>query len=310
MSDTTNTESPTSAPQPPTPKPKVAMGKPVMSSYPAQPGSILDTTPEPQPFITSDARTAAGELELLGGYIREDKETGEQTRFNIAVMREMSGHEEDLMANTKMEFARRLNIILGNCLERLGDGKGNYITEKSELSRAVTKLTSADQTQMILFLRIISTEEGVSFRFKANCPQCGVEFFKNVNLGELKKRPMVNPMERLYDVSLDNGKNVRCKIMSIEDEVITEKARQSGQNILSAGLLARVREIDGQPAGFGEVKELRMRDRNRLRSEFERREGGVETSTPHICTACNTQFEVDIDITQRGFFFPSETSNA
>ena len=309
MSDEpTKTDTPTPAVPP---KPKVAMGRPVAGAYPGQPGGgVLDTSPDPQPFITSDARTAAGELELLGGYIKEDPETGERTRFHIAVMREMSGHEEDIMANTKMEFARRLNIILGNCLERLGDGQGNYLTEKAELSRAVTKLTSSDQTQMILFLRIISVEEGPIFKFKANCPNCGAEFHKTVNLGELKKHPMVDPMERMYDVVLDNGTQVRCKIMSIEDEVITEKARQSGQNILSAGLLARVREIDGQPAGFGEVKALRMRDRNKLRSEFERREGGIETAAPHICTACSAQFEIEIDITQKGLFFPSETQNA
>lgn len=287
---------------------KMALAKAFEEAKKRGGGGVIDAgPPAAQPFITDDAKTAIGELELIGGYVLVDPKTEERKLLNLAVMREMTGNEEDVMTNSKMEMGRRFHTIIGNCLTRIGDGKGTYITDTNRMHSIVDKLTVADRAQMLLFLRIISVPDGHRYTFKANCPQCGNDFQQTVNLAALNKYPMSDPSERLYDVELSDGRVARCRIMLGEHEKITDKASQRGQDILSASLLARVVEINGQPFTMQVAKSLLMRDRNKLREEFRQREGGVETTTQAMCGACGSKLTIDIDITQSGFFFPSET---
>ena len=158
-------------------------------------GGVLDVggPPSPQPFITDDAKTAVGEIKLIGGYLYGDPETGDQKLLNIAVVREMTGNEEDIMTNSKMGMARRFQMIISNCLTRIGDGKGTYISDSNKMHGVVDKLTVADRAQILLFLRIISVPNGHKYTFKANCPHCGNDFDQTFDLSDLDKYDMPNP---------------------------------------------------------------------------------------------------------------------
>jgi len=271
--------------------------------------SVLDVNPEEEPYRTDDAKTSLGEISLVGGYIDIDPSTGEQRLLNRAVMREMGGHEEDMLANSKVEISRRLNNILAECLTRIGDAKGKWITDPEKMYGIVDGLTIGDRTQLLLHLRIISVyPDGEKYTFRINCGNCNNEIRHTVDLTKVKVVPMPKPTERVYDDTLPSMKTVRCRVMLGRHEQIVDEAQQLGQNQPSATIIARVLEINGKPASMASVKDLVKKDRDYLRQKFDEVEGGVETTTMIRCGKCGAGFEGEIDIAQRDFFYPSGKS--
>jgi hypothetical protein len=275
---------------------------------PQQANSVLDTKPDEEPYRTDDARTSLGELLLVGGFI-DIGGNGEQTLLNRVVLREMSGHEEDMLTNSKIDLSRRFQNILAECMERIGDGKGKWITDKSKMHGIVDGLTIGDRSQMLLHLRIISVyPDGETYTFRVNCGNCGNEIRHTVDLSKCKQEHMPNAMMRVYDETLPSLKTVRCRVMLGRHERIVDEAQQVGQNILSAAIMARVLEINGKPATMASIKDLSTKDRSFLRQKFDDIEGGIETTTMIRCGNCGSRFEGEIDISQRDFFFPSGKS--
>jgi len=273
----------------------------------AKAAGVLDTSmDEPQPFITSDARTAVGEVELIGGHLHEDPNGGIQ-RMHIVTMNEMTGDDEDILMNKKIDVVRRFNLILSNCMERIGDGEGHYITDKRKFPSIVDNLCNADKQILLIFLRMISVPEQEKFTFSSNCPNCRAEFKKTADLSKLRRKPMKDPMQRMYEITLPSGDVARCIVLNGPRERIAEQASGKGESLATASLLARVLEVNGVPATIGTLKGMKLRDRNALRSAFTEHEGQVEATDEAMCQSCGARFEVDIDIFQPSFFFPSET---
>jgi phage FluMu protein gp41 len=273
------------------------------------PAGVLDTSPVQEPYIVDDAKTSLGELRLVGGHIYNDPADGTRKLLDRVVMREMSGHEEDMLTDEKADLSNRLKNILASCLERIGDGKGTWITDKGKMHGIVDQLTVGDTTQMILHLRKISVyPDGEHYTFKVNCPSCKNEMRHTEDLSELKVVYMKDPMTRIYDATTPSGKVARCRVMTSEHESVVDTARQSGRNILSAIIMARVIEINGKPATMNSIKSLSAKDRNFLRQKFDEVEGGVETDVIIQCMSCGAKSEAELDIAQKDFFFPSGRS--
>jgi hypothetical protein len=271
-------------------------------------GGVLDVSgPSIEPFRTDDARTAVGALRLLGGYIMEDKETGDKYLLNEVVMREISGYEEDILASSKWDVTKKFNAILSNCLTRIGDGEGHYIHDRSQMPHIVDNLTQTDRIQMIFYLRMISVEPGPRFTFTANCPGCGEEFEKTVMLDQLKQVVPPDPMLRVYEVIAPGDLRVRCKILLGKDEAELGRAQEDTSNRASLAIKTRVISINNEVPRMPDIKKLTLRQRNYLRDQFEKHEGGIDTTVPGTCTACGRKFSMEVDISQRGFFFPSES---
>ncbi len=284
-------------------------GGPVVARSAGMQRAVLESassSPEIEPFVTSDAKTAVGHLDLLGGYLLEDKATEGQILLNQAFMREISGYEEDILLNTKWEVSRKFNVILSSCLTRIGDGQGHYITDQNKMAHVVDNLTQTDRVQMIFHLRIISTEEGPKYTFLINCPGCGNEFRKTVYLDKLEQLAPPDPRLRLYDVEIPGGIVARCKILLGKDESDLGRAQDDGANIGSVAIKARVLTLNNEVARMSDIKKLSLRKRNFLRDAFEKHEGGIETTVPGSCPACARRFQMEVDISQKGFFFPSE----
>lgn len=257
------------------------------------------------PFYVDDAKTSVGELELIGGYIDPDGR-----RYYIASLREMTGHEEDILVDAKSPFYRRMTKIMANCMERIGDGDGNWITEKAKMLMVVDNLTAVDRAQIMFWLRRISVPNGNIFTFTMNCPSCGNKFRHSVDLSDLKEVPMKDPSKRVYEVTLPSGKIARCHIMLGKNEAAAAEAVRQTKDVFSAQILARVDEIDGKPATMYSVKDLSFRDRHHLRRTFEEMEGSIDTEFEIVCDRCGTQFDADIDVSSKDFFFPSETESS
>jgi len=274
----------------------------------AHQGGVLDA-PKPQapaPYDMDNATHSGGEVKLLGGAIEENG--AEPRRLYRVLLREMTGVEEDILTNGRIEAATRFSRVISGCMERVGGDEGDWITDSRKMPGLFEEFTIADRTLLLLHLRIISVDDGEWFKFVARCPQCGAENRLRVNLTELERQPMLDPMERAYDVTLPSSGHVaRCRIMLGKHESIVAKAQEARRDLLSAALLARVVEINGRPVRIQDLKKLSLKDRNFLRGEFEKREGGIDTSVDNTCGSCGAGFEADLDITQKDFFFPSGT---
>lgn len=264
----------------------------------------------PMPYKIDDAVPSGGEVQLIGGAI-VDADTIEPKRLYRVLLREMTGNEEDILTNGRIEPATRFSKVISTCMERVGDDNGYWVTDQRKMPGLFEEFTIADRTLLLLHLRIISVDDGEWFRFMAHCPQCNAENKLQVKLTELDRKPMLDPMERIYDVTLPSSGHVaRCRVMLGKHEPIVAKAQDARKDLLSAALLARVVEINGVPARIQDLKNLSLKDRNFLRTEFERREGGIDTAIENTCGSCGAGFTAELDITQKGFFFPSGISKS
>jgi len=93
--------------------------------------------------------------------------------------------------------------------------------------------------------------------------------------------------------------------MTGADEVRKDKYKQQLKS-RSLSLFVRLEEVDGEPVTPDQVRRMSMRDRDYLRGQFSRFEGGVETSVEITCKSCGYEFERDIEPGSQGFFSPSE----
>lgn len=287
--------------------PSVAQPHMVPQTPGASVSGVLDTSgPSLEPFRTDDARTTVGALRLLGGFIMVDKATADQWLLNEVMMREISGYEEDILASSKWDVERKFSAVLSNCLTRIGDGDGHYIHDRNQMHNVVDNLTQTDRIQMILYLRMISVEVGPRFTFTINCPGCGEEFDKTVQLDELKQVAPPDPMMRVYEVTIPGNILVRCKVLLGKDETELGRAREDTSNRASLAIKTRLISIGGEVPRMPDIKKLTLRQRNYLRSQFEKHEGGIDTTVPGTCPACSRRFSMEVDIGQESFFFPSE----
>lgn len=289
------------------PGPAVGMAQNLPDQRGPTEGGVLDTSPDRSPYDTDDAQPSYGALELLGGYLYRQQPGSEPVLLNRVIMREMTGKEEDMLASEKVEVYLRFSHILSACLVKIYNDDGVSVETPSMMPDVVDNLTISDRMQMLLYLRMISIERGHLFTFRTNCPKCGSEFRKTVDLRELEQKPMKNPSARIYDVQLSSEKTARCRVLLGKHEREMNKVSQADSYQFSLQIKVRLQEIDGSPANLQDIQNLSLRERNILRKAFDEYEGGVEMSVPHICTRCNVKSSIEVDIGQPDFFFQSGT---
>ena len=73
---------------------------------------------------------------------------------------------------------------------------------------------------------------------------------------------------------------------------------------LSQAILMRLEMLGDEKPTLKMVKSLGMRDRNFLRDQFQKVEGGVDTTLELECPACGHEWEKDLDLSAASFFFP------
>ena len=241
-----------------------------------------------------DAKSTQGPFELPCGYLAEDGNV-----YTDVVVREIRGHEEDMLGNPKVPAARKMSELMSRCVERVGP-----FTDRGKIAQIVMDLIVGDRAFLIFAIRRVTL--GDEFPFKDQCPECKKESLYVADLSELEVKRMPDPHKRLFDIPLPSGKSVRFRPMTgRSEEKLLKDGKAHGEDALSLAILARLELMDGKPVMLDDVKNLGMRDRHALRSEFETVEGGIETETDMTCPYCDHEFRKEIDVSQRSFFFPS-----
>lgn len=241
-----------------------------------------------------DPSSDVGGFELPCGYIDQNN-----VLHTDVVVRGLTGEEEDILGSRNMPVAQKFNTIISRCLLRVGP-----YSDPREVDKIVEALPQGDRIFLLLAVRRVSLGEEMPFISK--CPSCEKESMLKVELGSLETKKMKDPMVRAYNVTLPkSGKQARMVVLDGRGEKIINKAAQTGKDIMSASILARIESIDSKPASIDVLKKLPLADRNFLRTIWEEYEGGVETEIQIDCGHCGEEYATSVDLGSPGFFNPS-----
>lgn len=242
---------------------------------------------------TRDPKPTLGAYTLPCGYLDADGKL-----HRDVVLNEISGYEEDMLANKSIDPFKKMNLLLIGCLKSVGP-----YTDKKKISEIVPNLLVGDRMFLIYAIRRVTL--GDEYPYSATCPECDKTASYMVNLEEVKVRPMPTPEKRIYDDVLPNGKTIRYHCMDGVGEGLIFKHKNS-PSALSELLAQRIDLIDGKPASVDLLQTLGMGTRQYIRDVlFDKVDGGVETEVEMECSECGAEFAHDLDIGQQGFFFPS-----
>jgi hypothetical protein len=237
-------------------------------------------------------KNAYDSFELPCGFVDADGKL--HTHCEI---KEMTGVEEEILAAKNMTVPKKFHRILSNCITYIGPYKGD------EIDRILPELTQGDRLFLLFAIRRVTL--GNEMPFITKCSECNKESQLTIDLSELEIKKMPDPMVRTYDVVLPKSKKqVRMKVLNGRGEDAISRAVQSGVDIISNAILARIDAIDGQPPSISVLKSLGLADRNFLKSAWETREGGVDTGVEITCSYCGSEYETDVNIGDSGFFSP------
>jgi hypothetical protein len=211
-------------------------------------------------------------------------------------IRAMLGVEEDILSDDKLPMGVRLNEMISNCLVRVGTE-----TDKAKIKDMVPKMSTEDQTVLLVALRSISVSD--TYAIETECPNCEAKIQMDLALSSLGVKQAV-AKGTMLEVSLPSGRKAKIRPMTIEDSMKTADMRLQGDSRLSTAILARTVELDGQAPTVESIKNLLYGDRVALRNMFDEMEGGIESNFDVKCPQCKKPFKDTLDIARAEFFSP------
>ena len=300
-------------------------GKPSPFLQQAQ-GGIVDDGSQDYEAIT-DAVSEVGVYQLVGGYLDEQGVVHKEVK-----VRSLSGEEEELLGNDSIDVLDRLTSVSISCTERLGT-----IEDRGEIAKAIHRLSMGSHTHLLIALRRVThwKRHKDIYEMDVRCPLCKQVNSYAVNLGTLDVFEMEDPTKREFtEELLDCGKQVTWRLAGLpQSKIFQAVARSKAQDhlVFSISIMARMVSIDGQDvrlrmedfvqegqrklyfsrratAIYEMVKKWTSGDRDQLREAFLKKEPGVDTDLEFTCKSCNEDFQGELDVTQKTFFFPSATS--
>lgn len=234
--------------------------------------------------------------------------------LQTARFHEITGAEEDHIANDKLSFTRKMMYVVAGCIEEIRDDDGNSISTEKELLKAVGQLSIADLTAALFCIRIVTV--GEEYRQVIECPseRCstidGRPYSWTVRLNIREDFPIKrcegDPLQNVRTYVTKRGRKITWKFMT-GDARIRFEAHPGTTDRATSALMMRVLSVDDQPASKDLLRMLSMIDRKEIRDHMVSQEGGIDTSIKAVCPNCGNTFETSIVLNGFDFFFPSET---
>jgi len=262
-----------------------------------------------------------GDFKLPCGHV-----DGDGRVFDTVYLREMTGIEDDLMADDELHLSERMTRIIANCTEKLttnapGEGQ-QVITDRDAINaivgddlKAGLPFTIADRMACLLYIRRLSLGDNYKIDGRL-CPSCNKPVKnKSLNLADLKVSRCKDARLRNVAVNLKKSKKrAVLKVLSAAGERLVSEARPDAKNARSYAILSRLVSIDDKaPTGDPEVdlpivQTLPRVDRIQLINVINLMEGGIETEVEVKCSraGCNAEFKFDLDLGQVFFSNPEE----
>ena len=167
----------------------------------------------------------------------------------------------------------------------------------------VLDLLSGDRLFALVRLRQISLGDEVDLELACPNPACGERTFVTLDLNDLEVTPYGE--EREFEFTLPgSGKVVKFGYLDGHKE---KRLAALKEPTLTAAMMIRIVEIDGQPPSKKALNEMTMGDRSALRKEMLRVDGGIDTQVDATCDACGARIRTRLEA-EPGFLFPSVAS--
>lgn len=237
------------------------------------------------------SKSAVNSCELPTGVVHN----GEVLRE--VIFREMSGYEEDIMANRKMSVSKKLTNVISNCITKFGS-----IEERDLINKFTEKLLITDRLHMLLQLRIASV--GEILEFLSTCPECEKNDKKMFNLNNISINGAPKADHLFKEIVLPkSGKKIRIKAADSKIEEQIEKATNE-KHAVSLALFSRVDSINDAAPAMVDIMSLVTGDRTALRKAIDELEGKIDDEFESTCPHCGATYKGNVPIAGTDFFFP------
>ena len=152
-------------------------------------------------------------------------------------------------------------------------------------------------------LRQISLGDEADLELTCPNPGCGEATGITLDLNGLEVTPYGE--EREFEFTLPgSGKAVKFGYLDGHKE---KRLAALKEPTLTAAMMIRIVEIDGQPPSKKALDEMSMGDRSALRKEMLRVDGGIDTQIDVPCDACGARIRTRLE-GEPVFLFPSVAS--
>lgn len=246
--------------------------------------------------IVLEPKSAQSVFDLPGGWITPDGELQKEVK-----VREMTGYEEDLLANQSIPLDKKMNSIMAACVERIGTE-----TNPAKIASLIMDLSKDDRMFLLMAIRQVTFGDIVPMSYE--CPECSRVSSYNLPLSQLTVHAPKDPSKKVFELVTPSGKKVIFKTLTGHDEAKLSNIKED-TDTLSKMMAVRIDTIDGLPVNFMDLKRLSMKDRIFIRETFKEYDGGIDMEFDLDCPACGHQFKRNMELGQPGFFFPSMTKN-
>lgn len=253
----------------------------------------MATTEMVQVAQLNEPKSTQGVFTLPCGYI-----DGTGTLHTEVEVREITGNEEDMFVSSAIPDSKKLSELIYRCTTRIGT-----VTDRGQLSQVCKELPVGDRVFLMFAIRRATF--GDSYPFEDECPECKKKRLYEINLKDLDMKEMTDKTKRIFEAVLSNGKKVEFRtLLGLDEEKLSKF--QKKDDALSQMMLTRITAYNGLPVTLDVLKGLSMKLRQEIRELFDQVDGGVDTTLEMECPDCGAEFERDIDVSQPGFFFPSQ----
>ena len=208
-------------------------------------------------------------------------------------LREMTGAEEELLTNQRLiRTGDAVNQVLANCTLRIGD-------DEEIGPKVVMDMLSGDRLFTLVKLRQVSLGDEVELDLVCPSAACRAKNRVTVNLDDLPVTPYGQEREFTFTLPA-SGSKVRFVYLDGHKE---KRLAQMEEPSLSAAMMIRILDIDGNAPTKKTLNEMSMRDRSALRQEMLRVDAGIDTSIESDCDSCGTRIRTRLEA-EPGFLFP------
>lgn len=247
-------------------------------------------------------KSTVGQVQLPCGVLHDGR------LYNTAIVREIRGDEEDLLANPEIEGAKKFSLLVSRCLTELGPFRS-----PDAIASHFPELLVGDAVALLMAVRRVTY--GPLVPYKAPCPVMTCKARKkpvyfNVDIRTFEQRTMPQPEVRTYQTELPDGRIAVWHPLRVADDELAGTARDRGALIESLSIFGRLESIDGKRPSLVDVRQLSAGARDALREDFEAHEGGLVLTVEQTCEACGAEWSTTFDPGQIGFFYPSRIPKA
>ena len=262
-----------------------------------------------------DASVPTIQFEVPGGYVTQVRSDGGEERLVSLYKlhaRELGGEEEDILAEEDTPTTVKFHKIVSSCLLSISDDEGNVVKDPKVLVKASDRLLMSDL--LIGILRVRQCTVGNNLQWPVDCPECESVDPKSgsaiptkitvlFNLDDLEIKPLEGDRTvRLREFTTSRGAKVTWEMLNGSMERELMKVRGRVKDKATAGMLVRLRTVNGEPATMKNVKALSFVERGEIRDKYLKSEGDIVRDVKALCHRCGANFKTPIRITGDNFF--------